>query len=463
MKRELYQKTKLGKIRKIELSLDGNKLTTKWGFVDSLLDPQETTDTIKESYYPGHASYRSEEEQAKIEFHRKYDRLIREGNKPTLEEAQRSDPNIDLILHPLTSSFRPSKPISKKPCLDSNDPIKCNIPNRAIQKLIDNGRLICQKKYNGIRALLVKAEGEFYLYMASSNKLGCKNFPWVIDYFNNYAKDYIPDDTMIDMEVIAGDGSHIKEFEILKSMKPNTLPATAEQIADRYLENNPESTLGVGIFDVVFWGGSNVLKLAYYERQEMAMDVVSHAENNKMNNPLLFTLNGRKIDSNKIKSEFPWSSSDLNEGIKKVDVHGWEGLVLRDKLAISEYSISAKWFRPIGCWKWKSLKTGDFIVVGTREGTGANSGMASSFELAQYDKHPDDGGVLVSCGACGSGITDDMIEDGLESYIGQVVEVKFFSRYKDTAKNIPSLQFPQYCGVRDDKLPSDCVMSEDEE
>lgn len=461
MRRVLFQKVKTGKIRKIEISLDGDEIKTTWGFSDSNLTPQETTDIVKEVYYPGHLSYKTSEDQAKIEFTRKYDRLIKEGNKITIEEAQKSDPSLDIVLYPLSTSFRPSKPISKKPCLDADDPVKCNIPNRIIQKLIDNGRLLCQKKYNGIRALLVKADGEFHLYTGTS-KDSTANFDWLIQYFNNYAKDYIPDESMLDMELIVGNGASISEFETLKSMKPNTLPVTANQIALKYLQKNEDKTLSAAIFDVVFWGSGNTLKLPYFERMEMAIAVVCHAENNKMNQPTPITLNDVKIDPNKIKTEFPWTSKDLDEAMRHVNLYGWEGLVLRDRLAISEYSMSSKWFRPVGTYKWKSTKTGDFIITGTREGSGANSNTASSFELSQYDKHPDQGGVLINCGHVGSGINDAMIESGLENFIGSVAEVKFFARFVDTAKGIPSLQFPVYIGIRDDKIPSDCLLDEDE-
>lgn len=456
VRKEFFQKTKLNKIRRMCLSVSGNVVTTEWGFIDSD-KVQSTTETCSGLFYPGHASYKTPEEHAMVVFDRWCKQFIVTGNKEKLEDADSSDPTIDLILFPLSREFRAPKAISKKPCVDKDDPEKCHVPNKKMQALIDNCRIIAEKKYNGLRGLIVKSAGQWHVYTIAI-KLADEQYPWLKEWFEKYADNFVPEDTIIDVEIVANDATTIEEYETIKSMKPNTSRERAAEILDKWIKKDQNNSVGAVLHNLIMWGGVNMLKAPYVERMEALRGLVgqalkgSNGEGGQQGGSLEF-----------VKIRLPWMSENFYEAVGLMTKEKWEGLVLYDKFASSEYSMNAQFYRPEGCWKWKNLEDDDFIVVGTNEGGGKNCGKASSFKLAQYDKK----GNLVDCGSVFSGITNEMIEDGLDLYIGKVVRVSYPSRYgKGTKKGLPTImhgRIDSLTFVRDEKKPEECVYDPDGE
>ena len=172
------------------------------------------------------------------------------------------------------------------------------------------------------------------------------------------------------------------------------------------------------------------------------------------------------------------TSQNKEQFLKKVWARNGEGIILKD--------IDGKYFpgrRPKGVWlKIKKVVADEFVVIGFEAGQGKYKGQVGSIIFGQYNAK----GKLIPISLC-SGFTDaerKKMSADPESYIGQVVEVKYQETTTGDAihrarklikvcslwdkawaklkpEDIPhSLRHPRFLCWRDDKAAKECVFPE---
>lgn len=127
---------------------------------------------------------------------------------------------------------------------------------------------------------------------------------------------------------------------------------------------------------------------------------------------------------------------------EKADDAGFEGMMVNT--ADGFYATK----RTDALQKVKSFKTADLLCTGVAEGTGRHVGRLGA-ALVEYR-----GGTTY----VGTGFSDIERETYLsdpEQIVGKVIEVKFFEETTDSSTGQPSLRFPVFVGVRDDKDEGD--------
>jgi ATP-dependent DNA ligase len=251
---------------------------------------------------------------------------------------------------------------------------------------------------------------------------------------------------MIDMELTLGGGYTMKQALAVSSMSPNTKPERAKDIYKTWLENNPKDFLTAIVFDVIFFNGSPVIQLPYEERYRILESFIPYNEKDKPHhNGNFFSYIVR-----------PYVFKDFHEANKKARDNGWEGLVLWDKEMTSEYTVNGKPRRLKGCWKWKTDRMADCVVLDVFPQEG-NDKLVGALALGQYDEKEN----IVKCGNVGSGI-NEVTEIEAWEWKGKVVEIKFFERMPENDKGEFCFQFPVIIGLKKDKTPKECIFDEDE-
>lgn len=417
----LFQKTQTDKVMVWEISRKGSLLSYQWGY-EGTDKPQSTTEQVKPC-----GAYTAEE-QAEILFKRKVDERIRNGYKRSRDEAEKVTLKESFSFDPLPTSFSPAKPISAKPCEDKEDPEKRNLPNKAIRTLIDGGRFAAEKKYNGARALIVVLpDGTKKLYSRKIKLMG-DNYKVFMEGVKEYA---ILPNSILDVEIILGDGSTNEQFRSVNAMTPNTLPARADEIYAEWLQKHPDMPISGVLHNILFYDGANVAEEPYWKRWDIIQDIVSQTAHGMLQAPLIF----HKFD----------------EAVAAMEKGNWEGLILLDLDAISEITMNGKAPRPKGCWKWKRIQQADCFIAEVLPEKG-NPKLVGGFRLAQYDED----GNLVDCGKVGSGIDDEIRETGWD-LVGRVVIVEYAERMPRNKVGQVCFQHPRILALRDDKTVEECI------
>lgn len=117
-------------------------------------------------------------------------------------------------------------------------------------------------------------------------------------------------------------------------------------------------------------------------------------------------------DTNLVESKVVYSMHHLEQMLKDVTKHGYEGLMLKDPDWLWEDTKSRK----IECAKYKKRPTADLLCVGVTDGTGKYEGLIGALVLQ------DSKGRQVQVG---SGLSDHDRSKFNEWFIGQVIEIEY--------------------------------------
>ena len=455
----LYQKTATGRLMSWEVFQEDNVLIYKWGYVGGVIQEQrEEVSGIKQ----GTAAEKTPEEQATLILLRKVEERKLNGYKDSINEAYNSNPISDFKLYPLPTSFSPPKPISSKPCLDKEDPIKKKLPNKVIQDLIDQKRLWAQRKANGVRCYYVVAENpEFEIEEESDSlfpeekiseeiitkTLYSRKIKDVSQHFKPL-KDLldllpVPPNSIIDMEVTLGGGYTDEQFRVVSSMTPITKPYEAMSIYRNWLIRHPNDPLIAYSFDVIYWDGVCVLNQEYEKRYNIAMDL---------------ELNYMRCNFEEIQEKFSIPDNMLfKDAIPEMESERWEGCVLWDKKMKSEFWLNGKPKRLKGCWKWKNTKVADCVIADVIPEKG-DENLVGSLYLHQFDS---ENGKIIQCGQAGSGLSDED-KSNAWGWIGKVVKIEYDERMPLNINGERCFRNPRILGLHEDKTSRECLFEEEE-
>ncbi len=192
------------------------------------------------------------------------------------------------------------------------------------------------------------------------------------------------------------------------------------------------------LFAPIIVGGKDVSGLRFGDRHDMTTDWFA-----------------RRMSAGYLKHMTPLvhAVAQLQEIVR---LERWEGLVLYDKSASTEYRLDGNEAdppRPLGAWKWKPIFEDDFIVRKFEFGSGKNADRAGKLYLSQIDPTT---GIEVACGEVADlGTREEKLALAKMTY-PFVVQVEFEARTPKGACRISHL-----IRVRDDKPLNACVLPEE--
>lgn len=410
--RTLYQRAKTGKIKFIELWTEEGFLCSKWGTLDS--DKPQTTRKECEAKNIGRSNSTTAAEQALLELEAKITKKIDAGYVPKIEHINETAV-VDIVLDNLPKEFCPCKPIST-----GSDGAK--LP----KKIRNDPNTYGQRKRDGHCIILVKTE-------SGMNRVYSRGMEDITEYMIVIPEVHIMLNRMNVGTMILNEFCFIKPDgkdstrEVAKLVRKKD----AEEVKRRWNEASQRGTFEIVPFDVMYADGTFVGESIYRFRHAM-----------------LHHLNFTNV---------PDLIENWQEALEPAREAGWEGLILRnDADSQIHYSLNGKADKA-GSYKYVFVKEDDFIVMGAEKGkAGKQAGLYAQFFLGQYLED----GTLIDSGKCGPGklkhdrlaeLTKEIDNSKLEFPFA--IQVEYRGRQSDSGK----LTFPQFCEVRYDKKPEECI------
>lgn len=455
----LYQKTSIGRVMRWAITQESNTLTYEWGYIGSE-NQQLQTENVQAT------SRTTNIEQASLIFDRKVKTRKQNGFKDSEQEAQMVDAKSDFTFDPFPSAFAPAKPIAVKPTENPDDDPKEHRPNKAMKDLMAAGKLIAQRKANGVRCFYVRFEdkpdtvNDMFDESEGITQTNSKIFTRKIKDCSGHFESLkihldslpIPANTILDIEVTLGGGFTDEQFIIVNSMTPNTKPAEANRIYNQWLKDNPNKPLIGFLFDIIFWDGENIYQLPYEDRLTYMESVY------RMNGENLHDYQG---DVNKTEAIWLPQSieisdiEDFNDIVAIMIKQDWEGLVLKDISASCEFWLNGKPKRPKGNWKWKNVKEEDCFIIEVLPEKGDDS-RVGSLALGQFLSD----GTLLHCGNAGSGLTDNDAYSAWD-WVGRVIKIQYDYRLPKNSSGEICFRNPRIIGLHKDKTKHECIFEKE--
>ena len=402
MKKRLEALSQTGKVKFIEVEVDGPYLITRWGYVDGKV--QETKELCQPKNV-GKTNETTAEEQAVFQFERKIKKKIEEGysegsikvdNKPDFDSLQKY--------------FAPCKPISKPPddCL--------------------SGNYLADRKYNGVNIIFTRGQ-DTHVYTRRIDEItnNIQEIPEIKKVLDN-----IPPNTILLSELVYINNDGIEEPEMLRGLINKS--RTKEMVLQHYHDIIKRGELIPVIFDILFWKGKDMSGVPFLKRRGILRSIDAFTV------PKIYKFNDKLIEFARRRN--------------------WEGFILRKENGLLKFTMNGKPAR-FGSWKWKFEYTDDFIVLDATHGKGKHANHFARFLLGQFNNDGD----IVEMGWCGPGkLSNEELDELYKSrhlngryrvkpYL--VVEVLFRARTK-----YGKLEFPVLQRIRDDKRPEECKYNE---
>ena len=183
------------------------------------------------------------------------------------------------------------------------------------------------------------------------------------------------------------------------------------------------------IFDVLTYKGKSVVSMPLRERMVILEEAYQE----------LYAAGVRHISIEVLHTQH---KREIFDGVVE---RGGEGIMIKDLYA--PYTPGKR----TNAWrKLKKIDSWDVVILGFTSGKGKYVGVVGAIVYGAYSR-----GELVEIGKS-SGMTDSdrrMFAESPGNYIGTVVEISGQEIGKDGA-----IRFPRFVRLRDDKLPTECVV-----
>lgn len=289
-----------------------------------------------------------------------------------------------------------------------------------VYELERKGRLIITRKHNGWKLFAVKASNRWKIYTDGIRDV------------TNYVPDIVRD--------IHKAGATNKTFLVGEGVTDIAM-SNNSQVGKILLTKNIDSALRkkkelgdmkLVLFDIAFGNGACFLEQSYTARLSMINLITSHLNNIKPIEVLSTTYDKAKM---------------------LVIQNNWEGLVLYDIAFKSSFRLDGgNPKRPDGCYKWKPMYEGDFVV---RDMTPSERSAEDFKEIVLLQIDPETG-KEVNCGK--HRVFSKKDREEIQSLFRKnkpfVVQFEYEAR---TANN--KLVNKRFIGIRYDKKWQDCIVS----
>ncbi len=299
-------------------------------------------------------------------------------------------------------------------------------PLAVVKKLEENRQLIIERKRNGhstIVSLVGTRPGDVGIYSRSIQVLTDK-FP---DHEEALRALGVPEGTLLQAENVMADKDGIERSSIITRF--------AGSGAERAIALQAELGLSTfAFFNILVHKYESIAHWPYRDRLALLRELLSKNQHPALELVEILTGSLAEIQQQSLSQS-------------------WEGLVLYDAAAATEFRVDGNHDRPprpLGCWKWKDYLEGDFVATGWIPSTSKRHfGLVKDLMIAQYDPKT---GNLVPWGKVGIGLTaQERREYADDSLYPMVFEIQFESRTPNCR-----LTLAQILRRRFDKSPTEC-------
>jgi len=418
----LVQKNTNGRVKFIQLELEGDTVSRTWGLVDG--KTQQTSNTY-DFINKGKANQLDPVQAAKEDYERIIQTKTKEGYLVTdaLDTLPKLGDDV-MDFDELPVQFCCSKPNTK--ILDK----KANL-------LIKNKNSKYMLKYNGLCSyILITPKREVKIYTRRIDDFTSK-FPSIVEAVK---KLNLPANTLLVTEFVIDPDLNIPHMEAFKLMssisRSDTLKGKVKEDVTHTLFLQEEHPVKAVVFNVLFYDSKNLTNEPYSVILNDYFPMFG--PNNPIQDKLITPFS---MEFNTHEDAILWAEENKLQ---------YEGLVLWEMDANAEITFNGKPSRR-ACYKVKASQDDDVVAYGFNEGTGDHQGKIGSLKIGKYDSD----GNLVDLGKCGSGIADDMCDPILWTF-PCVVEIKYDQRFP-TGK----YQFPRFSCVHLEKVPTDIILDDD--
>ena len=302
---------------------------------------------------------------------------------------------------------------------DFKFPVMQDITVDKVDGYINNPSYTCERKYDGVAALMEIKDGSMTLTGKNETKNGRTDYTSVFPEIQIHNIDDIPNCSILG-EIVYLDDTGWDDFQIIqkRANRKNNIP--------EYAKKYPCVFIG---FDLIEWEDEEsgiVLKGGLYKDRR----------------DVLFEL----FESNPLPLVFHHESTIAkNKMLELLIRDNWEGLVFKD--------VNGKIGE--GQAKYKPVITQDVFCEGEyREGKGKNEGKVGSLKCYQILD-----GVKTHIGYVGCG--DDISREEITAFIktGNIDEESPLVLEIKITAFLPSgkFRFPRFLRIRDDKKSTDCI------
>lgn len=245
------------------------------------------------------------------------------------------------------------------------------------ESLGDIGDWVIEYKWDGIRAQVIKRQGEVFLWSRGGERLNGA-FPDIVAEYSS-----LPDGTVIDGELVAWKGAVLPFADLQRRI-------TRKNPGKKVLESTPARIFA---FDLLEWQGQDVRSSSLKQRQELLHELPLHFS------PVLQPKNWEE-------------AGELRIGARELLS---EGLMLKRR--DSPYGVG----RERGVWwKWKLQPYSvDAVLVYAQRGSGRRASLFTDYTFALWENDK-----LVPFAKAYSGLTDSEIRE-VDSFIRRNTLEKF--------------------------------------
>lgn len=323
----------------------------------------------------------------------------------------------------LSQAFTPAKPVKK-------------VDIELVTQWEAENRLLIQRKRDGQRHYLVSnSKGELNIYSSGKENKTEHLAPLLRGLT-------LPPKTVLDCELVCTTADDLdQEGFLVVSGIARSLPNRARASIKR--EEQDGNRLQLLVFDILWESGVPIFEYRYEDRYRRIAKVLdkgygSYARPCVVRMPLV--------------SISPTRLATLREAIDMVHKKKWEGLVLWRKDESTMVQMNGTPAR-VNCWKLKPLKEEDVIAVDYKLGKGKNRNVVGTFNIGLAEDAGIAGWRVRPMGKCGGGLDDETRKKALSWTYPCVIQIEYDTMSKK------GFRFPIFKRKRDDKKPSECVVS----